>query len=157
MNNDAINLKIDIPCMFTLFSHLFVLFHFIFTLFTLLFCWGSLLRTHVILTPGARGREVPSRGSWHLIQRIGQIKQRGWIRGCVPNRENHMFFQQMVNSVTTSVTIASTENMIFVTFETYKYITLQFWLQTWLKIDLSILTFLCGGRGDSPGTKLSCK
>ena len=44
--------------------------------------WGSLFRTHVILTPGACGREVPNCGKWHLIRGIW-----GWVPNHKTNKE----------------------------------------------------------------------
>ena len=53
--------------------------------------WGSLFRTHVILTPGACGREVSSRSddTWS-----------GWSGDEFHFFQNILFLQQMVNSVT---------------------------------------------------------
>ncbi len=51
--------------------------------------------THVILASGARGRVVPSRGSWHLNGGIRRIR---WIRGWIPNRANSCFFTVLGDS-----------------------------------------------------------
>ena len=47
--------------------------------------WGSLLRTHVILTPGAWGIEVPNCASWPWSGEKWWIRWIRWIRGWIPD------------------------------------------------------------------------